>query len=206
MFIIKKTQQIEQEFKNIKHILNNTGHKGFLFNVKNAIEKARGKYIFLMNNDMIALSNYLSELLNVIENDNTIGIAGSKTLKIDNTIQECGVNLYNNAPIEFLGINQNANYQDEKTYIDCDYCSGCAIIFKKEIWDKTGGFDTNYEPAYYEDSDFAFNLKYNYNLKSVCVPKSKLYHFKGQTYQNHNSDKNRLYFLSKWGNYLATKN
>lgn len=199
-----ETKNIGENFENIIHIKNTSGHKGFLYNVKNAIQHARGEYIFLMNNDMITCDNYLTELLNIIENDNSIGIAGSKILTTNHKIQECGLNLYKNGLV-FIGQNENITYYDNVPYIDCDYCSGCAILFRKDIWDKSGGFDTNYAPAYFEDSDFALNLKHNYNLKSVCVPKSKIYHFRGKSYKFYNLDKNKEYFLKKWDKYL-TKN
>ena len=200
-------QYTEKIFKNIKRIVNNTGHSGFIYNVSNAIQNSSGEYIFLMNNDMIPLNGYLTELLNVIEKDETIGIAGSKTLSISMVVDECGAKMINNGDFAFIGQNEPIDFQDDNDYIDCDYCSGCSILFKRSVWDKTGGFDKNLEPAYYEDSDFAFNLKYNYGLKSVCVPKSKLFHFKGMSYFgnediNNIVKRNKQYFLNKWKKYI----
>lgn len=204
-----ETKDLNKTFKNISIVKNNTQISGFVYNVSNAIEHARGEYIFLMNNDMITQENYLTELLNVIENHSDIGIAGAKNLKIDGTILECGVYMNSQGLVTFLHQNSPENTVDDKDFIECDYCSGCSILFKKEVWNKAGGFDKNYAPAYYEDSDFAFNLKYNLGLKSVCVPKSKIYHFKGQTYEknsSYDSSKNRNYFLNKWENILKNKN
>lgn len=198
-------ENIENIFGNVRRIVNNTGYSGFIHNMNNAISKAKGEYIFSMNNDMITLPSYLSELLKIIEADKTIGIAGSKTLNIDGTVQECGVKMLKDGKVEFLGKNKNIDYMDDKSYLECDYCSGCSILFKREIWEKAGGFDINLAPAYYDDSDFAFNLKYNFGLKSVCVPKSKIFHFKNISYKNTEATtslKNRYYFLKKWEKYL----
>lgn len=202
-------QNIDLIFKNVRRIVNDTGNKGFIYNVKNAVSHAKGEYILLINNDMLVLPDYLKELLDVIENDKTIGIVGAKTLNIENKIDECGVKMHQNGEVEFLSQNEDNDFLDEKNFIECDYCSGCAILFRRDIWEKSGGFDINYAPAYYEDSDFAFNLKYNYNLKSVCVPKSKIYHFKGVSYSNNIKEKNEIflknkeYFLKKWGKTLV---
>lgn len=203
-----ETQNIENFFKNVRLIKNNTGINGFLYNVSNAIKYARGEYILLLNNDMLVYDNYLAELLKVIESDNTIGIAGSKNLRMDGTIIECGVNINKNGLIRYIAQDKPQEFYDELSYIDCDYCSGCSILFRKDVWIKSGGFDINYAPAYYEDSDFALNLKYNFNLKSVCVPKSKIIHFKSVSYAKDfeiplSATKNREYFLNKWGNYFA---
>ena len=202
-----ETVNIEKKFKNIRRIINNTGHDGFVYNVNNAISHAKGEYIFLMNNDMITLPNYLSELLNIMEKDETIGIAGSKILSIDNTIAECGLIMEKGGYIGFPYAGEKADFLDDKDYIDCDYCSASAILFKRLIFINSGLFDTDFAPAYFDDSDFAFNLKYNFNLKSVCVPKSKLYHFFNMSYsncpdRNESFLKNRKLFTQKWGKYL----
>ncbi len=203
-----ETINIQNIFGNITVAKNDINTPGFAYNVINAIKHAKGEYILLLNNDMFVLDNYLNELLNVIENHDDIGIAGAKTISLDNVTIECGVKMYNDASIEFIGEDEDTNYMDDKEYVECDYSSGCSILFKKELWEKSGGFDLNLAPAYFEDSDFAFNLKYNFGLKTVCVPKSKIYHFRGITYNKtfvdkiKTSNKNKEYFLKKWNNQL----
>ncbi len=202
-----EVSQIEYFFGNLKRIVNDTGCEGFIYNMNNAISKARGEYIFSMNNDMMTLPDYLGELLKVIENDKSIGIAGSKTLNIENCVDECGMNITRNLEFKSIGQNEPSDFNDDKDYIDCDYCSGCAILFRRDVFEKAGKFDVNLAPAYFDDSDFAFNLKYNFGLKSVCVPKSKIYHFKGISYLETEekldlSRRNSLYFFQKWRNQI----
>ncbi|MBQ9246500.1 glycosyltransferase [bacterium] len=202
-----QTTGIENRFKNINVVKNDINKPGFLYNVSKAIKYARGKYILLLNNDMMVFDNYLDELLKVIEKYNDIGIVGSKNIGIDNKIMECGVFIDKDCNIKFGGEKEGIDFLDEKEYIDCDYCSGCSILFRKETWDKSGGFDENYAPAYYEDSDFALNVRHNLNLKSVCVPKSKIYHYRHVSYiKNVKSQitqlRNKNYFSKKWGKYL----
>lgn len=205
-----ETVDIQKHFPNIVVIKNDINSPGFLHNVNNAMKHARGKYILLLNNDMMVMENYLQEMLNVIEKYPDIGIVGAKDISIENTLEECGVKMKQDGSVEFLGYGEDTNYMDDKEYLDCDYCSGCSILFKKEIWDKLGGFDTNLAPAYYEDSDFAFRVKYNLGLKSVCAPKAKIYHYKSVSYSktltfNLTIEKNKEYFLKKWSKYLNEK-
>jgi GT2 family glycosyltransferase len=202
-----QTTEIEKNFPNITVIKNDINTPGFLFNVNNAIKHARGKYILLLNNDMMVWENYLEELLKVIEEHEDIGIVGAKTIGLDNKIQECGCTMKKDGEVEFIGKNKAPEFLDDKEFIECDYCSGCSILLKKETWYKAGGFDLNYAPAYYEDSDLAFNIKYNLGLKSVCVPKSKIYHYKQVSYMKDIKSKGTItsskkYFINKWGNYL----
>lgn len=202
-----ETKNIEKNFQNVIRVVNNTGHNGFIYNVNNAIEHAKGEYIFSMNNDMLTFPNYLSELLEVIENDKTIGIAGSKTINMFGNIQECGVLMNKNGIHKYLCQGQSIDYNDELNYIDCDYCSGCAILFRRDIWKNAGKFDINLAPAYFDDSDFSFNLKFNLGLKTVAVPRSKLIHYISMSYsaskeKSETIQKNRNYFINKWKKYL----
>lgn len=201
------TVVIDKIFTNVTRIVNDTGHNGFIYNINNAVNKARGEYILSLNNDMITMPNFLDELLKVMECNKDIGIAGSKTLKTDNTVQECGIKMFKEGIVQFLGENEPQDFMDYEDYLNCDYCSGCAIMFKRSIWEKAGGFDINLAPAYFDDSDFAYKLKYNFGLKSVCVPKSKIFHFRGISYKENPLDdgqyeKNKQYFLNKWGKYI----
>ena len=202
-----QTAEIQKFFPNINVVKNDINTPGFLYNVSNAINHARGKYILLLNNDMMVFENYLDELLKVIEKYPDIGIVGAKNISMENKTLECGATMDKNGLVSYIGQNQDINFAEDKEYIDCDYCSGCSILFTKETWNKAGGFDKNYAPAFFEDSDFAFNVKYNLGLKSVCVPKSKIYHYKGATYASDFKHKiyakdNKKYFLNKWEKYL----
>ncbi len=202
-----EVSQIEYFFPNIKRIVNDTGIEGFVYNMNNAISKARGEYIFALNNYTLTLPGFLTELLNVMERDKSIGIAGAKNLDIQGLIQECGVNFEKALKINIIGQYEASTFLDDKEYIDCDYCSGCSILFRRDIWEKAGKFDINYAPAYYDDSDFAFNLKYNFGLKTVCVPKAKIYHYKGMTYDSSDAKslllrRNGAIFYKKWQKYL----
>lgn len=202
-----QTTNIQNDFPNVSVVKNDINKPGFLYNVSNAIKYAKGKYILLLNNDVMVFENYLDELLKVLEKYNDIGIVGSKNISLENKIQECGVFIKKDGDVDFFAKDEEINYLDDKEYVDCDYCSGCSILFKKETWDKAGGFDERFAPAYYEDSDFAFNVKYNLGLKSVCVPKSKIYHYKNVSYIKDIKNKLTLatskdYFLEKWGKYI----
>ena len=202
-----QTTEIKNYFPNIKVVMNDINTPGFLYNVSNAIGYARGKYILLLNNDMMVFENYLDEMLKVIEKYPDIGIVGAKNISLENKIQECGAIISQDIKITYIGRDEDINFMDDKEYIDCDYCSGCSILFKKETWDKAGGFDKEYAPAYYEDSDFALNVKYNLGLKSVCAPKAKIYHYKSVSYIKDykyrlSISKNKTHFKEKWEKYL----
>lgn len=200
-----ETKNIENNIKNIK-VLRNSTNKGFLRNAKTAVDMANGEYIMLLNNDMIVTPNWLNSLLEVVEKNPDIGIAGSTVLYPDATVQEQGSVIHEDCSSGW--INHLQKFTPSANLKDVDYCSGCSILFKKEVWNKAGGFDERFAPAYYEDVDFCFSVKYKLGLRVVNVSNSTVFHFLSKTYKNSNislSLRNRKIFQEKWHDILKEK-
>ena len=81
-------------------------------------------------------------------------------------------------------------------------------MIRKSIWEKIGGFDKRFIPAYYEDTDLAFELR-RYGYKVIYQPLSIVEHYEGisngkdkitgiKQYQEINKKK----FIEKWENIL----
>lgn len=175
------TIDIQKKIPGIK-VVKSSGGLGFLKNVQNAVPYAKGKYIFLMNNDMMVTEGWLDSSYNIISNDESIGIIGSLNMGPDGDVQEYGASIdrEGHAYINLMH-KKKFNIEDLKL-VECDYCSGCSILFLKSDWDKLNGFDETFSPAYYEDSDFNFRMRYILNKKVVCNPKSRIYHYRNMTY------------------------
>jgi GT2 family glycosyltransferase len=74
-----ETLDILSDFKNIKLIKNAT-NLGFLRSCNLGAAKARGKYIFLLNNDTQLTIGSVEELMNTFDRFDNVGIAGAKLL------------------------------------------------------------------------------------------------------------------------------
>lgn len=180
----------------------------FLKNCNNAAKYARGKYILFLNNDTQVQKNWLKPLVNLIESDRNIGMVGSQLLYPNCKLQEAGGIVWRDGTAANYGRNQSA-YLDKYNYIkDVDYISGAAIMLPKNLWDKLGGFDELFSPAYYEDTDLAFRIR-DIGKRVVYQPLSKVIHFEGvsngtslssgqKQYQIINANK----FKTKWENTL----
>jgi GT2 family glycosyltransferase len=55
-----------------------------------------------------------------------------------------------------------------------DYVTGCAMLVRREVFERVGLFDTQYF-AYYEDADFCRRAG-DAGFKVMCVPQAKLWH------------------------------
>ena len=61
---------------------------------------------------------------------------------------------------------------------EVDYISGAAILIPRKLWEQIGGFDERFAPAYYEDTDLAFEVR-KAGYRVVYQPRSKVVHFEG---------------------------
>ena len=202
-----KTKIIEKYIKNII-VLHNNKKNNFLFNCNKASKFAKGKYIIFLNNDTKVNKEWLISLVRLIESDEKIGMIGSKLLNFDGTLQEAGGIVWDNGGALNFGRNHDANMPEYNYVKEVDYISGASIIIRKSIWDKIGGFDERFSPAYYEDTDFAFELR-KFGYKVMYQPKSIVIHFEGISNGKNLTSGikkyqiiNRKKFIEKWKNEL----
>lgn len=189
-------------------ISRNETNLGFLRNCNNAARKARGEYLFFLNNDTQVTEGWLEPLITLIESDESIGMVGSKLVYPDGRLQEAGGIIWNDASGWNYGRLDNPSKPEYNYVREVDYISGAAIMISKSLWNKIGGFDERYVPAYCEDSDLAFQVRQQ-GYKVLYQPKSVVIHFEGisngtdtstgiKAYQVENGKK----FYEKWKNEL----
>ncbi len=179
------TKECTSVIKNLRHIRNEK-NLGFLINCKNAASTVLSKYLFFLNNDTTVNPNWLSSLVTLIENDPLIAMVGSKFIYPDGRLQEAGGIIWNDASGWNYGHNQDPTLPPFNYVKEVDYISGAGILIRKEAWEKTGGFDEQYSPAYCEDSDLAFAFR-KMGYKVMYQPMSEIIHFEGYSHGTDNS-------------------
>lgn len=184
---------------------------GFLRNCNNAARHARGKHILLLNNDTVVLPGWMSALYQLMEQDESAAIVGSKLLYPDGTIQEAGGVLWDDATAHNFGRGKPRTAAECNYVREVDYLSGASVLVRKTFWDRVGGFDERYETAYCEDSDLAMSARAG-GKRVVYEPRSEVVHFENQTYAEqaptHNSalqQRNIARLREKWRKVLTTQ-
>jgi GT2 family glycosyltransferase len=154
---------------------------GFLLNCNVSGIAARGRWIVLLNNDVIILPGWLDELIDTFGRDETVGYVGSKLLNSDGSLQEAGGIFWSDGSAWNYGRGQNPRLPEFNYAKEADYCSGAAIALPKAVWDRMGGFDLHYVPAYCEDSDLAFRVRAA-GLRTLYQPFAEIIHHEGKTH------------------------
>jgi len=144
------------------------------------IRQSTGKYVLLLNNDMLVIEDYwLLNLVNTAESDSSIGVVGCNLLFPDGKIQHVG-----GSPIpEGVFHPHYGEPYDHKKYgtiRDCDWVTGAAYMIKRDVIDKVGGFDADSFHSGFEDVDYSLRVKYVLGRRIVCSP-VRLIHYESMT-------------------------
>ncbi len=167
------------------------------------VEHACGKYVAFLNNDIEVEPTWLSELVEGIEEDEKIASCGSKMLFYErrNYVNHAG------GAVTITGAGYDIGFmmEDKKDYnkpkfVGCT--SGGAMLVRKDVFCKLGGFDPDYF-AYFEDVDFCLRA-WIAGYKVKYMPTSVVYHKFGGSFGTDSSpfkmflyQRNRLYNIAK---------
>jgi len=211
-----ETKNIKNYIKNIT-VIRNEPNLGFLKNCNKAASQAKGRYIHFLNNDTRVTYGWLSSLVELLDNNSDIGMVGSKLIYPDGQLQEAGGIIWKDGSGWNFGHKQNPDAPEFNYVKEVDYISGASIMLRKELWDKLGGFDERYTPAYCEDSDLAFQIR-EMNMKVVYQPSSVVVHYEGFSHGTEQNKKsgltntkqyqeiNKAKFIEKWQSRLQLQN
>jgi len=204
-----ETEEIAKQITGLKY-LKNCQNMGFINSCNHGASQAKGKYLCFLNNDTEVCLNWLESMVETIEQDKTVGIVGSKLVYPNGMLQEAGGVIWSNGEGWNYGRMGNPQAPEFNYLREVDYCSGASLLVKKEIFDSLDGFEKDFVPAYYEDTDLCFAIRNQLNLKVIYQPKSQIVHYEGissgtsttsgvKKYQAINSVK----FTKKWQQALS---
>jgi len=179
----------------------------FLLNNKNvgfgkahnqAFQKCKTEFFLPLNNDTIPLKNWLEPLLEVMDNSETVAIAGCKLISpLLQGIQHAGV-VFRQDGIpthKYLGHQPDDKEVNRKGF--CPAVTGAAMIIRSKIFKQIGGFDEVYLNGW-EDIHMCLKVR-EMGHQVFYEPKSVLYHYEGQTDGRLDDDlSNKTIFMRRW--------
>jgi GT2 family glycosyltransferase/glycosyltransferase involved in cell wall biosynthesis len=189
--------------------LRNERNLGFIGSCNAGAAASRGDYVLFLNNDTVVTPGWLEALVRCIEEAPDAGLVGAKLVYPDGRLQEAGGIVFNDASGWNVGRFEDPEDPRYNFRREADYCSGAAIMLRRDLFARLGSFDARYTPAYYEDTDLAFAVRAA-GFKVWYEPAATVVHFEGITsgtdtasgtkrYQVINQEK----FRDKWKDALA---
>lgn len=173
-----------------------------------AVDLASGRYIVLLNDDTIVDRYWLGALVETVEARSDISAVGSLFLNVDGTLQESGSLLFadgSTTAVSGKGTGVAHRYDWARRV---DYCSAASLLVRKSTWDRLGGFDEVYYPAYFEDVDLCLRIQ-EIGHQVWLQPLSKVRHIQSasvdETYKTFLTLRNRKQIVRRWSHLLEQR-
>jgi hypothetical protein len=202
-------EMLREEFPKVK-IITNKENIGFARANNQAIKKARGRYVFLLNPDTIILDENFKMLIQFMEEHPEAGACGPLVLNKDGTMQrQCkrGLTTFWNSFTYYSGLWRlfpknkwwRKNFggyflldKPDDKICEIDNLSGAAMMVRKETIEKVGLMCEDYI-MYWDDVDWCFRIK-KAGWKIYYVPFTKMIHYGGAGGAQLHAFKNLWYF------------
>jgi len=177
-----------------------------------AAKMANGRYLLLLNSDVIPKqNNWLSNLLRSYQKLSNPGAIAPKLLYSDQSIQHAGISFERFPQWDNLWINEhplkgyNSTLKDEHLPQVVDAVTAACLFLERELFLTLGGFDESYIIGDFEDSDLCLKIRET-GKKNYYIPNIELYHLerkslsqeKGNDFRTYQTYYNCLYFNKKW--------
>ncbi|HZF97461.1 MAG TPA: glycosyltransferase family 2 protein, partial [Pseudoxanthomonas sp.] len=182
---------------------------GFIAACNDGAALASGRFIVFLNNDTVPQPGWLDALVGTFQQETGAGLVGAQLLYPDGRLQEAGGVVFGDGSAWNYGRFESPGDPRFASLREADYCSGAALAVPRELFAALGGFDTQFSPAYYEDTDLAFAVRMR-GRKVLYQPRSRVVHLEGVTAGTDVSGgtkayqaTNRILFEEKWRAALA---
>lgn len=184
-------EMVKAEFREVKLIVNRENF-GFSKANNQAIRQASGRYILLLNPDVVVGSETFDKMVSFMDNNSGVGVSGCRVVKPDGTLDlACRRSFPNpaNALFRLTGLSfifpksrfasYNLTYLPEDRLTEVDSVMGAFLLIRRDVVAKIGLLDEDFF-MYGEDLDWCFRVKAA-GFKVMYVPLTAVVHDKGSS-------------------------
>jgi GT2 family glycosyltransferase len=157
-------------------IVRNPDNRHFVRAVNQAGALARGEALLLLNNDARVTPDAIGAAWDRVAGEPDIGAVGGPIELLDGTLQEAGSIIWNDGTCVGYGRGGDAWSAETQFRRDVDYCSGAFLMVRRALFERLGGLDEAFAPAYYEETDLCMRIR-QAGSRVAYEPLARISHF-----------------------------
>ncbi|MFC1728893.1 glycosyltransferase [candidate division KSB1 bacterium] len=198
-------EMVRDKFPGVSLIVNRE-NTGFACANNRALEKAQGKYIFLVNPDTVIGEDTISTLLQGFDRSPDTGMIGCRILNPDGSLQLSCRRSFPTPWVAFTRLSglsllfpgsrlfgrYNLTYLNPDEPAEIDALSGSFMAVRREVIETVGKLDERFF-MYGEDLDWCYRIK-KYGWKIVYDPAVSIIHFKGESARQNSMDSLKYFY------------
>lgn len=181
-------------------------------------KKLRSPLLLFLNSDVIVEPNALQLMVNEMRNNPKTGVVGMRLKFPDDTkglnpqirpvgqLQHIGLLLDICGKVRHAFMGWDINHPKVMKQRDVFAVTGAALMTRRKLWNKIGGFDEGYGLGSFEDVDFCRSIAI-LDQDVVVVPDALGTHYTGASVETYNVpyplEDNYMRFIQKWKDTLV---
>jgi N-acetylglucosaminyl-diphospho-decaprenol L-rhamnosyltransferase len=184
-------EMVRREFPRVQLIASGE-NLGYAAGNNLGISRANGRTILVLNPDTLIIGDALTRLLSYLEANPAVGVVGPQLHYADGSLQSTRRRFPDRA-LAFLestllgqifpGCRRLRRFamldSDPNITQPVDWLVGAALLFRREVWQQTGGFDTTFF-MYFEETDFCHRAK-DKGWEIHYLPQAQIIHYEGKS-------------------------
>jgi GT2 family glycosyltransferase/lipopolysaccharide/colanic/teichoic acid biosynthesis glycosyltransferase len=196
---------VRQSFPQV-HLISNSLNVGFAKANNQALVRAGGKYLMLLNPDTIVQEDTFQTLIKFFKENSDVGMAGCKILNPDGSFQLACRRSFPTPWVAFTKVSglssvfgstklfgkYNLTYLNPDESYEVDAVSGSCMMMRREVYQSIGGLDEDFF-MYGEDLDWCYRVQKS-GWKVFYVADTKIIHYKGESTRRSDIDELKIFY------------
>jgi len=175
------------------HLICNDRPQGFASNNNQVLCQGQGRYLILLNDDMLLHNNALDRMVTFMDAHPHVGAVGCKLLNKDGTLQRScwrGFPSPRTLLVDLFYLSRwlpklswvrdfEATLQDTAHPVEVDYLLGACLMVRREVLDQVGLLDESFF-MFLEETDWCYRIKEN-GWRIFWTPEGEIVHYGQQS-------------------------
>lgn len=189
-------------------IIRNEQNTGFAAGVNQALARASGDYVVLLNNDTVLTPDWLEGLIGVARHVASVGMVGPMSNEVPGPQRVSPAYDADLAGLDAFALERRRSYA--RQVMEVERISGFCLLIPRFVLQTVGALDERFGLGFFEDDDLGVRIR-NAGYKLLVTLDTYLHHWGSQTIKGLGLNAGQLLtenlskFRDKWGQELASR-